>query len=102
MNTSKVYQGYWSGPYAKVVEVDGIPLKPRNDLRDHSPNGFNWGYAGSGPAQLALAILADFLDDDAQAQMLYQAFKWKVIAGLPKADFTLTGEDIKAALESIK
>ncbi len=29
------------------------------ELRNHSPTGFNWGYAGSGPCQLALAILAD-------------------------------------------
>jgi uncharacterized protein (DUF2249 family) len=37
------------------------PLPPRNDLYNHSPNGFEWGYGGSGPAQLALAILADHL-----------------------------------------
>ncbi|GAI22752.1 unnamed protein product, partial [marine sediment metagenome] len=30
---------------------------------DHSPDGFNWGYAGSGPAQLALAILLDVTED---------------------------------------
>jgi len=42
-----------------VVLVDGKPLAPRNDLFDHSPSGFEWGYGGSGPAQLALALLAD-------------------------------------------
>jgi len=36
-------------------------LRPRFDLRRHSPDGFNWGYEGSGPAQLALALLADYL-----------------------------------------
>ncbi len=35
------------------------PLGPRLDLANHSPDGFSWGYGGSGPAQLALAILAD-------------------------------------------
>lgn len=39
----------------------GYPLPLRLDLFNHSPDGFEWGYGGSGPAQLALAILADFL-----------------------------------------
>lgn len=37
------------------------PLHAFQEIRNHSPDGFNWGYAGSGPAQLALAILADCL-----------------------------------------
>lgn len=40
------------------------PLSLRLDLRNHSPEGFEWGYGGSGPAQLALAILADCLGPD--------------------------------------
>jgi hypothetical protein len=35
------------------------PLDPRLDLWSHSPDGFNFGCAGSGPSQLALAILFD-------------------------------------------
>lgn len=36
-------------------------LDPRQSQKvwNHSPDGFEWGYAGSGPAQLALAILLD-------------------------------------------
>ena len=30
----------------------------RLDLVNHSPTGFEWGYGGSGPAQLAVAMLA--------------------------------------------
>jgi len=37
------------------------PLPLRLDIRNHSPTGFNCGYQGSGAAQLALAILADFI-----------------------------------------
>jgi uncharacterized protein DUF6166 len=50
-------------------------LDPRYDLRNHSPDGFQWGYAGSGPAQLALAILADALEMDTWANDLHQQFK---------------------------
>lgn len=33
------------------------PLPLRLDLRAHSPTGFEWGYHGSGPADLALAVM---------------------------------------------
>ncbi len=59
-------------------------LDPRLDLRNHSPDGFALGYAGSGPAQLALAILCDALGDDERATRLYQRFKDAVIAGLDR------------------
>ncbi len=41
-----------------VVTVDGEPLLLRRELGEFS-DGFNWGYGGAGPAQLALAVLAD-------------------------------------------
>lgn len=50
-------------------------------LRNHSPDGFMWGYGGSGPAQLALAILLEFLPD-VKALNLYQKFKFDIIAKL--------------------
>ena len=48
------------------------PLPLRLDLFNHSPTGFSWGYGGSGPAQLALALLADALGDDDRAVRLHQ------------------------------
>ena len=84
------------------VRVDGILLKPRYDLRLHSPTGFDWGYGGSGPAQLALALLADHLDDDEEALNLYQRFKWAVVAELPWKDWRLTSEQIEQALDRIR
>ena len=87
------YEGYRTkgGP---IVTVNGDLLDLRLDLHNHSPDGFEWGYCGSGPAQLALAILADHLGDDEQALNLCQRFKWVVIAELPKkkqADFDADG-----------
>ncbi len=72
------------------------PLAPRNDLWNHSPDGFAWGYGGSGPAQLALAILADhFESDDDRAVRLHQKFKWNCIALLVQdADFELQADEI--------
>jgi len=62
-------------------------LDPRCDLRNNASTGFAWGYNGSGPAQLALAILIDYFGakpgGKALAEALYQPFKFTVIAALP-------------------
>ena len=95
-----------------TVTVDKRPLNPRTDLFNHSPSGFSWGYNGSGPAQCALAILAHHLwrtrdlpkaRADAEALRLHQDFKAAVIARLPKdQDFTLTSEQVEAALPDLR
>jgi hypothetical protein len=79
-------------------------LDPQVSLRlfNHSPTGFEWGYAGSGPAQLALAILADLLGDAAEALRLHQEFKFLVVARLPYDGWELTEAQVLAALEQIK
>lgn len=70
------------------VWIDGRPLSPERSLEvcNHSPTGFSWGYPGSGPAQLALAILLSYLPEK-EAVGLYQDFKFKFIATLPEEDF---------------
>lgn len=69
-------------------------------VRNHSPDGFAWGYGGSGPAQLALAILLEFTTEDIALQH-YQDFKHCVIANLEGTkDFTLSDEFIKGWLVS--
>ena len=97
----KRYAGRRQG-YVVNVTVDGRRLNPRLDLWNHSPTGFEWGYGGSGPAQLALAILADHCGDDEQALNFYQRFKWAVIAELPHREWTLTSEDIDCVLQSLR
>lgn len=71
------------------------PLPLRLKLFNHSPTGFEWGYSGSGPAQLALAILADALRDPERAVRLHQDFKFKVIAGLDRdADWMIMHDEV--------
>ena len=85
-----------------IVTVNGVSLDPRWDLYNHSPDGFGWGYGGSGPAQLALAILADHLCDDNEALALYQSFKWSVVVKLPKRGWKMSSRDIDQALQAIR
>ena len=61
-----------------------ILLPLRNDLRNHSPDGFSWGYNGSGPAQLALALLADATGSDEKALKYYQRYKAEIVSRLPE------------------
>jgi hypothetical protein len=97
----KHYSGRREG-HAVIVTVDGHPLNPRLDLWNHSPTGFEWGYCGSGPAQLALAILADHCKDDERALNFYQRFKWAVVTELPFREWILTGEDIELMLRILR
>jgi hypothetical protein len=91
------YQGWRDAVTGTAyVSVDGRPLDLRLDLDNHSPTGFEWGYGGSGPAQLALALLADALGDDQLALRLHQPFKWRVIAKLERdADWKMTGDAVR-------
>ncbi len=81
----------------KVRDENGVrDLEPRLDLYNHSPTGFNWGYNGSGPAQLALAILADCTGDDRFAQRYYQDYKFDVIGRFDQEHgFVLTEDQVK-------
>jgi hypothetical protein len=95
----KVYEGGRSLAGA-VVTVDGRPLPPRHDLKRLSRAGFEWTYAGAGPAQLALALLADHFGDDQKALRWYEPFMNEVVADLDNA-WRLTTEDIDSALRRL-
>lgn len=103
----KTYHGFIR-PAMRLVTVvdDGLPERAidwRLDLMNHSPTGVCWGYTGSGPAQLALAILADYLQNDKKALSYYQDFKIRVIAHLDRSeDWTLTEKEIFDAILKIK
>lgn len=101
----KVYHGRQSEHGCAVdVEEDGerYVLHPRLDLRNHSPTGLAWGYSGSGPAQLALALAADVLGDDDKAQEIYQHLKFKLVARLPHEGWVLTETRLREAINDIE
>lgn len=88
----KVFTGTRVGERV-TVEVDGRPLDPRLDLRDFHASGFEWGYEGSGPSQLALAILAEHADAST-ALGNYRNFVQIFIAELEDDTWRLTSQDI--------
>ncbi len=82
------------------VLADGAPLPPRTDIKRFTDRGFEWTYEGKEPAQLALALLAHHLDDDARALDRCAAFMCHTVANLDN-DWTLTGQDIDHALSEL-
>ncbi len=99
MKTYEAYEGFWNDGKVWVC-WDGkrvAELNPHFEVMSKSPTGFAWGYGGSGPAQLAFAILADIIGTErAQRPHLMQGFKFDVIAKLDKAKgFKITEEEVK-------
>lgn len=96
----------------EIVFDDGArrPLPARLDLLNKSPDGFAWGYLGSGPAQLALALLADWFArtsenygfSDRLAERLFQDFKSAYIAGLHGDEaWSITGIELARLLATM-
>jgi hypothetical protein len=88
----KLYRGCRTDTTTEVT-VNGQPLDARLDLRDFHASGFEWGYEGSGPSQLALAILADHAGPEA-ALGGYRDFMKNVIAEIEDDEWHMTGDDI--------
>lgn len=102
-------------PGSPVVTVNGRHL---HHVVRHSPTGMEWGYGGSGPADLARSILLDYLSRcgsglrvrampgarlgkrgrERLVDQLYQAFKWDFVARFPYESWRLTGPEIAAWL----
>ena len=71
------------------------------ELKNHSPTGFCWGYGGSGPAQLALALLYNVTGDKDLSLELYQDFKRDVIARLDiNTDWVIAKKEIEEYIKT--
>jgi hypothetical protein len=92
----RVYQGRRTDDGVEVW-ADERQVTPVLSLLvwNHSPDGFEWGYGGSGPAQLALAVLLDVGLRADLARHLHQDFKWAMVALWSREEsWTLQGQDL--------
>jgi hypothetical protein len=96
----KVYEGKRTID-GLVVTVDGQPLDEHYEVKRFTKFGFEWTYEGDSPQQLALAILADYLGDNARAIRLSEPLMKKIVANLDN-DWHLTGAQIDDALNGIE
>jgi hypothetical protein len=80
-----------------VVTVDGKPLAEHREVRCFDAGGFEWGYEGENPRQLALAILVDHLRDNERAIRWSEPFMRRVIANLDN-EWQLSSADLDDAV----
>jgi len=88
-----------AGGQLVVKNDDILSPAPSQKLWNHSPDGFNWGYQGSGCAQLALALLFDVTNDPELSVKLHQPFKREFVARWEE-DWEITSEEIKEWITS--
>jgi hypothetical protein len=114
MKTIYAEGGYWEDGRVWVEDRRGGALgeplpRARRELQpylsevNHSPTGYAWGYGGSGPAQLAYAMLREVGLTPDEAQRWYQGFKFSVIGALDqKEGFSLTEPEILEKLKDVQ
>jgi hypothetical protein len=76
-----------------------MDIRPSQKLYNHSSE-FNWGYNGSSPAQLALALLYDVSGDRMKAVRYHQEFKHEFVASW-QDEWTITADVIANWLSSM-
>jgi len=99
-NVKVTYQD--SGLLKEVRGVKDLTILPSQEIENHSAF-FNWGYGGSGPAQLALALVYDAIKQEnptlslmevrGKALYHYQDFKWAYVMGWDDT-WEITSKDI--------
>ncbi len=123
----KVYHGWrakeWDEKYKLYIKtayitVDGQPLPyfnshgPLSSPEGPSDKWYEWGYSGTGPRELATAILADYFGEQSprgwadseeyQAVRYRYDFKDDFVQWFPKQSWLITSEEIEAWLEDFK
>jgi hypothetical protein len=91
-----------TGDQSGRVYIDGKYLDPikSQSIWNHSPDGFSYGYCGSGCAQFALALLLEATTKQ-EAVKWYQYFKIDCISTFPhNKDLDTSAEFIYAWLEN--
>ena len=100
MPAMKVYEGKRTID-GLVITVDGKPLGEHYEVKRFTRFGFEWTYEGDSPRQLALAILADYLGDNARAIRLSEPFMKAAVANFDN-DWRLTGDEVAAAVRDLE
>jgi hypothetical protein len=87
------------------IGSERLTLPPlRRDEARHSPAGFNWGYSGSGPAELARAVLIACCPDDdfVRQPYVYQSFKAVYVSVIRTEAWALRRSEVRRWVERVK
>ena len=89
------------------VDDEGDRITPRRRLQHHRgmythvPTGFEWGYGGSGPAELARALVVEVTGDPNPSPRLYEQLKARLVQQLSYAGWTLDEAAVRLQVEAI-
>ena len=95
-------------PVGCIVELDNegyiTQLSPEKSLQivNHNPDDFQWGHWGSGPAQLAAAILYEVTEDLNRSRQYYQFFKHDHVGKWHGDTFTISETEVWDWLKSVE
>jgi len=87
-----VFKGHKALLGSKFVTYGELELLPRFDLYPQSDSGFDWGYSGSSPKQLAFSILYQLSNQEFAEQNVIE-FTNDVVSKLSR-DWTLPASDV--------
>ena len=76
-----------------IVVIDDLVPVPLQHRMRHSPDGFEWGYGGSGPSDLARSILWDYFGAEPHPAC-YQDFKFHFVAPASVDGFVVSEPEI--------
>ena len=102
----KIFKGKKT-PDGCIVELDNegyttqLSLEKSLQVVDHSPDGYQCGYSGSGTAQLAAAILNEVTDDPELTRTYYQLFKFDHVAKWEGLTFEISEDEVLTWLRAI-
>lgn len=80
---------------SRTEDGDAVVEGVEHKMKHHSPSGFEFGYGGSGPADLAYNILLKYVKNMDVINTKYQQFKWDVVAAIPETGGVITVETIR-------
>ena len=93
-----VMHRFGSGQLSAIVCGDAGSVRLKHLVR-HSPDGFEWGYGGSGPADLARSIVGDLFEDPDPPPAIYQAVNRELVAKLPRCGGQITEAEVNDVID---
>lgn len=74
-----------------------VDLPMRQDIVNHSPDGAEWGYFGSGPSQLALAMCVH-AGGEKNGQRVYHFIKETLVAPIQDDSWVIKAAVVRTAM----
>lgn len=98
IRNNHVFKGHKTLLGSKYVTYGELELPSRSEIYSASKDGFDWGYVGSGPMQLAFAMLYQLSDENFSKKHASE-FANDVVKKLNSRDWLLSASDVVAWIE---